>query len=67
MNATKIGRRLRELRISAKISQKEVAKKMKTDAATISRLEKGLTEFVSFKKLERYAESIGLTLKELLE
>ena len=54
--------KIAEVREKHKITQKELAKKIKSSQAVISRIERGI-ENMSLKKLFRIAEALNLTVK----
>jgi len=54
-----VGRAIRELRTKAKISQRELAKRVGTTASVICRLEDADYEGHSFAMLRRVADAVG--------
>lgn len=60
-----IGARLRELRLDAELSQRDVAKLMSSNRNIVSRLERGV-HTPSMASVQRYAEALELDLETVL-
>jgi transcriptional regulator with XRE-family HTH domain len=60
-----IGARLRELRLDAELSQRDVAKLMSSNRNIVSRLERGV-HVPSMESVQRYAEALELDLETVL-
>jgi transcriptional regulator with XRE-family HTH domain len=64
--ATKFGKRLKQIRLSKKLSQGDVAKRLGIGASYISQVERGVQN-VSLKGMEKLAKALGVRAKDLLE
>lgn len=60
---TQLGDELRQARLIAGVSQREVAAAMASSAATISRVERGLVRNLTTRHLARHAAVVGLVLR----
>jgi len=60
---TQLGEELRQARLIAGVSQREVAAGMASSAATISRVEQGRVRGLTIRHLARHAAVVGLVLR----
>ncbi len=63
---TGFGKRVRELRLAAELSQEDFAARANIDRATFGKLERGLLN-VSLLTMARVAVALDMTLPELLD
>lgn len=64
--AKRLGQRVRDYRSTAKLTQEELAEKVRVVPVTISRLERGVT-IPSLKTLEKIAKALGVGLHDLFD
>jgi len=62
-----IGERVRQARIRAGLTQEKLAQKSQISTVTISRLERGATEYPRRAELTQIAAALGLDVDELME
>jgi len=61
-----VGKRIRELRKSCRMTQAELAEAAELEVETISRLEQG-TRGVTLDSIDRLAQALGVGLKEFFD
>ena len=64
--AAKFGKKVRQIRLSKKLSQGDVAKKLGIGASYISQVERGVQN-VSLKGMEKLADALGVSIEKLLK
>jgi transcriptional regulator with XRE-family HTH domain len=63
MYSDEMGQVLRTARKSRKLSQRELARRLRMSPATISNLERGSIQDLGFRKIERICDTLGLALQ----
>jgi transcriptional regulator with XRE-family HTH domain len=62
----KFGQRIKQIRLSKKLSQGKLAKKLNVGAAYISKIERG-TENISLRGMEKLAKALTVNIDQLLK
>jgi transcriptional regulator with XRE-family HTH domain len=63
MTSIEIGQVIREARQSRKLSQRELARRLRMGSGTICELERGTIQDLGFRKIERICAVLKLTLQ----
>jgi transcriptional regulator with XRE-family HTH domain len=62
----KFGQKVKEIRLSKKMSQGGLAKKLGVDPSYISQIERGIGN-MSLKRIEKLAKALGVAIEELIK
>lgn len=66
MEGKRIGAKVKQARVDAGLSQKQLAEKMGVSVMTVSRMERGAVKDVTLGMLRRVGEALGVPWRDLL-
>ena len=67
MSNSKIGRNIKRLRVKAKLTQEELAKKADIKYTSLTKIESGVIENPSVQAMAKIAKALGASIEELLK